>query len=113
MVLLHILTPYLLRRFFEWLEKTLRSPDSQEIPLETREFLLKSIPIAKTVVLYCHRLHMAVFYLQGLFYQIAKRISGVQYVSKVYQMIYCCCKNLFSWYLLASNSFSKNVRLKS
>ena len=28
-----------------------------------------------------HRAHMALFYLTGVFYHIAKRITGVQYVS--------------------------------
>lgn len=83
MVLLHVLTPYLLRKLFDWLEKKMRSHDSQEIPLETREFLLKCIPVAKTIVMYGHRLHMALFYLRGIFYHIAKRFSGVHYVSSV------------------------------
>jgi peroxin-10 len=81
MVFLHVLTPYLLRKLFDWLEKKMRSHDSQEIPMETREFLLKYIPVARTVVLYVHRLHMAVFYLKGVFYHLAKRINGVNYVS--------------------------------
>ena len=86
MILLHILTPYCLRKLFDWLEKKLRSHDSQEIPIETREFLLKCIPVVKAVVLYTHRLHMAAFYLQGFFYQIAKRFNGVHYVSEcIYQ----------------------------
>ncbi|XP_045198999.2 peroxisome biogenesis factor 10-like [Mercenaria mercenaria] len=80
MVFLHVLTPYGLRKVFDWLEKKLRSHDSQEIPMETREFLLKCIPIVRTVVLYVHRLHMAMFYLKGIFYHLAKRINDVQYI---------------------------------
>ncbi|XP_052790775.1 peroxisome biogenesis factor 10-like isoform X2 [Mya arenaria] len=80
MVLVHVLTPYLLRKLFDWLEKRLRSHDHQEVPLETREFLLQCIPVAQSVVLYTHRLHMAVFYLRGLFYHVAKRISGIEYL---------------------------------
>ena len=80
-MLLHVLTPYLLRRGLDRIEKYLRSQNSQEIPLDTRDFLLKSIPVVRSFVLYGHRLHMAVFYLRGIFYHIAKRISGVQYVS--------------------------------
>ena len=28
-----------------------------------------------------HRAHLALFYLNGIFYHIAKRITGIQYVS--------------------------------
>ena len=92
MVLLHVLTPYLLQKFFDWLEKKMRSHDSHEIPMETREFLLKYIPVARTVVLYVHRLHMAVFYLKGIFYHLAKRISGVNYVSQKAVFSFFCFK---------------------
>lgn len=72
--------PYCLRKLFDWLEKKLRSHDSQ-IPLETREFLLRCIPILRQSVIYVHRVHLAFFYLRGIFYHIAKRVAGIQYVS--------------------------------
>ena len=59
----------------------MRSHDSQEIPMETREFILKYIPILRKSVIYIHRVHLALFYLRGIFYHLAKRMSGIQYVS--------------------------------
>lgn len=81
MILLHVFTPYVFRKLCDWLEKKLRSHDSHEVPIETREFLLRCIPVAKTIVMYGHRLHMAVFYLKGIFYHLAKRLNGIYYVS--------------------------------
>ena len=78
---LHVLMPYCLRKLFDWLERKLRTHDSQ-IPIETREFLLRCIPILRKSVIYVHRLHLAFFYLRGIFYHIAKRVAGIHYVSK-------------------------------
>ncbi|XP_052223707.1 peroxisome biogenesis factor 10-like isoform X6 [Dreissena polymorpha] len=80
MVLFHVLIPYTVRKGLDWLERRLQSHGLQEVPIATREFLLKCIPIARDLVLYTHRLHMAVFYMQGMFYQLAKRFNGVQYL---------------------------------
>ncbi|KAL4219664.1 peroxisome biogenesis factor 10 [Mactra antiquata] len=80
MVFIHVLVPYILRKFLDWLEKKLKSQDSQEVPMATRQFLLQCIPVMRTMVVYGHRLHMAVFYLRGIFYHIAKRLSGVHYL---------------------------------
>lgn len=79
MVLFHVLIPYTIRKGLDWLERRLQSHGLQEVPIATREFLLKCIPVARDLVLYTHRLHMAVFYMQGIFYQLAKRFNGVQY----------------------------------
>ena len=89
-----MLMPYCLRKIFDWLERKLRSHDSQ-IPIETREFLLRCIPILRKSVLYIHRLHLAFFYLRGIFYHIAKRVAGVQYVSIGFRSIMCIMIILF------------------
>ena len=78
---LHIMMPYCLQKLFDWLERKIRSHDSQEVPMETREFILKCIPILRKSVIYLHRVHLAFFYLRGIFYHIAKRFTGIEYVS--------------------------------
>ncbi|XP_060085832.1 peroxisome biogenesis factor 10-like isoform X1 [Ylistrum balloti] len=80
MILFHVGTPYLLQRLLDWFERRLRSPRSHEIPEETRVFLLKCVPVVRNSVTFVHRLHLAAFYLRGLFYHIAKRAAGVQYL---------------------------------
>lgn len=80
MILLHVGTPYVLQRLLDWYERRLRSPTSHDIPEGTRLFLLKCIPIVRESVTFLHRLHLAAFYLRGLFYHIAKRTAGVQYL---------------------------------
>ncbi|KAH3801998.1 peroxisome biogenesis factor 10-like [Dreissena polymorpha] len=54
MVLFHVLIPYTIRKGLDWLERRLQSHGLQEVPIATREFLLKCIPIARDLVLYTH-----------------------------------------------------------
>ncbi|XP_033761855.1 peroxisome biogenesis factor 10-like [Pecten maximus] len=80
LILLHVGTPYMLQRLLDWFERRLRSPRSHDIPEDSRIFLLKCVPVVRESVTFLHRLHLAAFYLRGLFYHIAKRASGVQYL---------------------------------
>lgn len=80
LILLHVGTPYGLRRLLDWAEQRLKSPTSHDMPEETRIFLLKCIPVVRQSVMFIHRLHLATFYLRGVFYHVAKRMAGVHYL---------------------------------
>ncbi|KAJ8314290.1 hypothetical protein KUTeg_008851 [Tegillarca granosa] len=64
----------------DWLERKLKSPYLTSLPVETKEFLLKCIPVLRQSVTFLYRCHLAIFYLKGIFYHIAKRVTGVQYI---------------------------------
>lgn len=81
MVLVHVLTPYVLHKFIDWFEKWLKSPIRRDnLNTESREFLLNCIPAVRHTVTFLHRCHLALFYFQGVFYHIAKRLTSVNYV---------------------------------
>ncbi|XP_041366580.1 peroxisome biogenesis factor 10-like [Gigantopelta aegis] len=79
MITLHVLGPYALRRVLENLERHLQTA-SLDVSEESQQFLLRSIPVLKHMITILHRSHLAVFYLHGAFYHLAKRISGVHYI---------------------------------
>ncbi|XP_015764687.1 PREDICTED: peroxisome biogenesis factor 10-like [Acropora digitifera] len=83
LVFLYVFGPYVIEKVLAKLELWLQSPESQLFGLHarTREILLNFIPCLRTTVLYVHRAHLAFFYLTGIFYHIAKRLTGIQYVS--------------------------------
>lgn len=82
LVFLYVFGPYIIEKVLAKLELWLQSPESQLFGLHarTREILLNFIPCLRTTVLYVHRAHLAFFYLTGIFYHIAKRLTGIQYL---------------------------------
>lgn len=82
MILCHSGGWYVLKKTVDWLEKKLRSGAFPDMPAATRDVLLKCLPVVQHIVTIAHRCHLAVFYLNGTYYHIAKRLAGIQYVSK-------------------------------
>lgn len=82
LVLLYVFGPYMIDKTLRKLELWLHSEENwpSGFNARTREVLSTFIPILRTVVLYVHRAHLALFYLNGVFYHIAKRLTGVQYL---------------------------------
>ena len=81
MILIHIITPYVLHKLIDWVEKWLKSPiRHDQVPQATKDFLLKCIPAVRQTITFLHRCHLALFYFNGVFYHIAKRLSSVNYV---------------------------------
>lgn len=82
LVLLYVFGPYIIEKILSKLEIWLRTSDTRPNGLNasTKKVLSIFIPVLRTAVLYTHRAHMAIFYLTGVFYHIAKRFTGVQYL---------------------------------
>ncbi|XP_035697669.1 peroxisome biogenesis factor 10-like [Branchiostoma floridae] len=81
LVLLHISTPYLLNKLLTKLELQLNSdPEALGLTQEQTDFLLNAVPVVKRTVMFVHRTHLALFYLHGVFYHIAKRTTGIRYL---------------------------------
>ncbi|KAI0228345.1 Peroxisome biogenesis factor 10 [Lamellibrachia satsuma] len=78
MVALQILLPYILDRGLSLLEQQVHQ--NVDISLEVKTRLLDAIPLVKHIITILQRCHLAAFYLNGLFYHLAKRVTGIYYV---------------------------------
>ena len=83
MIALQVCTPYLLHLALGKLERQLQSAEPFPVPLTgpQRDRLLQIIPILRQAATLIHRLHLSLFYIQGIFYHLAKRVTGIHYVS--------------------------------
>ena len=80
MIALQTVLPYSVTRCLSLLERRLQRDEGVSPELRTR--LLTAIPIVRHVITVMHRCHLAAFYMNGLFYHMAKRIMAIYYVSK-------------------------------
>ncbi|EDO40992.1 predicted protein [Nematostella vectensis] len=83
-VFLHTITPYLLNKLLMRLGSLAQSQE-QWPPFASeglRIWLKDNVPVIQQSILFLHRAHLAVFYLTGVFYHIAKRVTGVSYTLK-------------------------------
>ena len=82
LVLMYSCSPYLLDRLLAYIPKLLETDRAAErISPERRQRISKMIPVLRHAVAIIQRTHMALFYLRGVFYHLAKRWTGIQYVS--------------------------------
>ncbi|XP_013412893.1 peroxisome biogenesis factor 10 [Lingula anatina] len=79
MILLQVCTPYLLQKLFTFLEMKLHS-NTWELSQRFRVLLLKVVKTCRAVIPYIHRSHLALFYLQGVYYNVSKRVTGIRYL---------------------------------
>lgn len=97
MILLQVATPYILHRLLSWLEKEMQHNMALNITLEARTSVLEVIKVVRHTITVLHRCHLAVFYMTGVFYHIAKRVTGINYVSKDYvfkTFLFLCSQRL-------------------
>ncbi|XP_069687760.1 peroxisome biogenesis factor 10-like [Periplaneta americana] len=81
MVLLNCGGELLVLKFLTRLEDHLKQPsDVTKLRPEAQEKLLSYINILKSVIPYLHRLHKGIFYLNGNYYDISKRLTGIKYI---------------------------------
>ncbi|KAH9520066.1 peroxisome biogenesis factor 10 [Bulinus truncatus] len=80
MVVLQVCTPYLLKSALHKIELLLTSSTSINIKPKTREKILTVLPLIEKSSTFLHRLHLALFYINGIYYHLAKRVSGIHYI---------------------------------
>ncbi|XP_033097863.1 peroxisome biogenesis factor 10-like [Anneissia japonica] len=81
LVLLHALGPYVTDKVLALLERRIQSEwASSYLSATTRKVLEQYLPVLRYLIKYILRAHLALFYLQGTFYHIAKRFTGIKYV---------------------------------
>lgn len=88
MVSVHVFGPYGVMHFLDWVEKKFQSGEWDNVPKETREIILKSLPILQQALSLLQRFHLAFFYLRGVYYHIAKRLTDVSYVSLIFTQVF-------------------------
>ena len=80
-VLVQIIGPYAIERMLETLYQKIRD---RNIPLTLNEQqytqLENVVSFLEDLFNVCSRLHLALFYIQGLFYHFGKRITGIRYL---------------------------------
>ncbi|KAJ8021456.1 Peroxisome biogenesis factor 10 [Holothuria leucospilota] len=77
----HVVFPYLLDKFLTKLAYQLDGDlPTPGLSPELRGRLKSVLPVVRHVMLLGHRAHMAFFYIRGIFYHVAKRASGIQYL---------------------------------
>ena len=91
MIVLQIMAPYIVERSLSLLEQDALQTAAFGTDLQAR--LLEIIPLVRHILPIMHRCHLAAFYINGLFYHMAKRVLGIYYVSKHLHPL--CC--LFTW----------------
>lgn len=79
MVAFQIAMPYALDRLLFYLERKLQE-DNISVPIRNKSALLNLVNVARNIITLTHRCHLALFYWNGTFYHIAKRISGIYYL---------------------------------
>jgi len=82
LVVVHSLGPEILASALKHLEKKLGDP-KLGISSAARETLLKVLPFLQVLASGLQKLHTCLFYLQGSYYHLAKRLLGIEYVKRV------------------------------
>lgn len=85
MILLYVAAPYGIDRLLEYVQ---RRVDRGDAPPELSR-MASVIPAIRHAVTIIHRCHLALFYLRGVFYHLAKRFVGTRYVSRLERLTYC------------------------
>ena len=80
-ILVQVVGPYAIEKTLEILYRRIRERnialDLTEVQYET---LKNAVSFAEDLFTTCSRLHLALFYIQGLFYYFGKRVSGIRYL---------------------------------
>ena len=84
-ILMQILSPHLMSTLLQHMSRRI---ENREKPLpsivdshQRREQLLKLIPIIEQSFKLIHRIHLILFYLNGNYYHLSKRVADIRYVS--------------------------------
>ncbi|CAL4060809.1 unnamed protein product [Meganyctiphanes norvegica] len=73
--------PFILKRILTKIEQSARSGKlSLYLRPELKNVILQYIPTLRYILTLLQRLHLSIFYFNGLFYHIANRVSGVNFV---------------------------------
>lgn len=79
MVLSHVVVPYLCKKFLRRLEQTLQL-ESFHSHSQVKNIILILMPLLKHLITILHRMHLVSFYFSSVYYDISKRITGIQYL---------------------------------
>ena len=80
-VLVQALGPYVFEKLLEHVQWKLTTRSfSQHLSVEAYERLIKIVGFCEEMVSTLHKMHLAAFYFQGIFYQLGKRMTSIRYM---------------------------------
>ena len=85
-ILVQVLGPYLVEKALRWLGHRVQNRNFP-MSLNTHQYriLETGLHLTEDLVSTVHLLHLALFYIQGLFHQLGKRLTGIQYLAVRYE----------------------------
>ena len=87
-VVLQVLGPYITEKALGWLGRRVRDRNLRLNLSENRYRILETaLDLAEDLISLLHLLHLALFYIQGLFHQLGKRMTGIRYLVVCYETL--------------------------
>ncbi|XP_076813036.1 peroxisome biogenesis factor 10-like [Clavelina lepadiformis] len=80
LIFFHSVLPFAIDKLLNSLEKKLQMERMTIVSEQNQTHLLEMLPKFKSVLVTLHRFHLSLFYMKALYYTVAKRVSGVQYL---------------------------------
>lgn len=80
MILLQVAAPYVLDRVLVYLQRQIETSVNLPMSQTARDVTLSMISVTRHVVSLLHHCHLTIFYINGIFYHIAKRLAGIHYI---------------------------------
>ena len=80
LIYLHSLFPFLLEKILNYYETKLINYQIKHLSDKNQARLYEALPKIKTLLITAHRLHLSLFYIQKIYFTIAKRITCIKYV---------------------------------
>lgn len=87
MILLQTSTPYLIDHVLTYVQNQIESNAALSVSRLARERIASVLTVTRNLVSLLHRCHLALFYINGIFYHVAKRILSIHYVRIVFGLI--------------------------
>ncbi|XP_028394056.1 peroxisome biogenesis factor 10-like [Dendronephthya gigantea] len=80
MILTQVVIPYVSKKFIRRLEQTLQCTSTLDSQSRIKNIILILLPLLKQSINVLHQLHLATFYFSSIYYDIATRVSQIQYI---------------------------------
>uniref|UniRef100_A0A0B6XY22 RING-type E3 ubiquitin transferase n=1 Tax=Arion vulgaris TaxID=1028688 RepID=A0A0B6XY22_9EUPU len=80
MLALQVCAPYIVQATLDKLERHVQDSSPSSIRPTTREAVLSILPLIRKAVTILHRIHLMMFYINGIFYHLSKRVAGIHYI---------------------------------
>lgn len=80
MILLQVSTPYFVDHILTYVQNQIENNATLSVSQLARERIASVLTVTRNLVSLLHRCHLALFYINGIFYHVAKRILSIHYI---------------------------------